>query len=105
MGPVPFRPPPLRGEASKRKEKLKFSKIRRGLANDDSGLDYAASEESDECLVASAVFKTVVGMSPCRGWFDSFPLRHAAVPFPSRPRIPMSREEILKLTSMSSAAG
>jgi hypothetical protein len=33
--------------------------------------------ESDGCLVVPAVFKTVVGMATCRGWFNSFPLRHS----------------------------
>jgi hypothetical protein len=32
--------------------------------------------ESDGCLVAPAVFKTVVGLLRDRGWFDSYPLRH-----------------------------
>jgi len=32
--------------------------------------------ESDGCLVALAVFKTVVGPLAGRGMFDSYPLRH-----------------------------
>ena len=51
--------------------------------------------------MASAVFKPLSVCFAGRGKFDSYPLR----PFREREVKDMSREEILKLTSLSSFAG
>jgi hypothetical protein len=75
----------------------------------------ARSSESEGCLVAPAVFKTVVGSETGRGMFDSYPLRQLwlhsmyqsrlALPSCGKEVIGVSREQILKLTSLSSCAG
>ena len=58
--------------------------------------------ESDGCLVVPAVFKTVVDPADAgRGGFDSYPLR----PICGEGVIELTREEIFRLTALSSCAG